>query len=211
MAKGICVSLMVLLLAVLSACGPYRCPEEELPPVQVIEAEPQIITEYVEVGKEELALSMSYVLFYASGRYMPSDASADVIAQIEDEILTWGGQMREANLQMEIEKTLVWGSVDGQPLSPNLYNTLKQNYTFSFPPPEYNAGSAHDEGNKMLSEARAQEMASYLKQKFTEQGITVNGEKEIGASQIILAKRGEINPMARRVTIRVQARGKKKM
>jgi outer membrane protein OmpA-like peptidoglycan-associated protein len=184
-------------------CGPYRCPEEE--PV-VIEAEPTVVTEYVE--KEELVLSMSYILFYASGKYFVTDASQDVIAQIEDEVLTWGEKVRQSGMKLSVEKFLVWGSVDGQPLSPNLYNTLKGNYTFSFTPPAYNAQTAQDEGNMMLSEARAMEMASHLKKLLADQGIKVDGQKEVGASKVVLAKKGEINPMARRVTIRVEVRGK---
>jgi hypothetical protein len=202
MGKLMVVFLTVMLLMGIYGCGPYRCMEEE---AVVIEAEPTVITEYVE--KEELALSMSYILFYPSGKYMPTDASTDVIAQIEDEVLTWGERMRQAGVELAVEKLLVWGSVDGQPLSPNLYKTLQENYTFTFSPPPYNGESAHDEGNKMLSEARANEMASWLTEKMREQGIRVDGQKEIGASKVILAKRGEINPMARRVTIKVEARG----
>jgi len=203
MGKLVCVFLTVLMMAALFGCGPYRCPEEE---IAVIEAEPVVITEYVE--KEEMTLSMSYILFYASGKYMPSDASQDVIVQIEDEILTWGERMRQAGVQLMVEKFLVWGSVDGQPLSPRLYKTLSENYTFSFAPPAYSGETAHDEGNKMLSEARATEMASYIQDLLAGQGIQVDGQKEIGASKIVLAKKGEINPMARRVTVRVEVRGK---
>lgn len=203
MGKGAVLFLAALLLIGMFGCGPYRCPEEE--PV-VIETEPTVVTEYVE--KEELVLSMSYILFYASGKYFVADASQDVIAQIEDEVLTWGEKVRQSGMKLSVEKFLVWGSVDGQPLSPNLYNTLKGNYTFSFAPPAYNAQTAQDEGNKMLSEARAMEMASYLKKLLADQGIKVDGQKEVGASQVVLAKKGEINPMARRVTIRVEVRGK---
>jgi hypothetical protein len=202
MGKLISVFLAGLLLAGIFSCGPYRCIEEE---AVVIEAEPTVITEYVE--KEELAMSMSYILFYDSGKYMPSDASQDVIAQIEDEILTWGERMRQAGTQLSIDKLLVWGSVDGQPLSPNLFKTLKENYTFSFAAPAYTGETAHKEGNQMLSEARAMEMASYVETLLTGQGIKVDGQKEIGASKVVLAKRGEINPMARRVTIKVEVRG----
>ena len=204
MGKQMVVFLMVLLFLGIYGCGPYRCPEEE---AIVVEAEPTVITEYVE--KEELVLSMSYILFYASGKYMPAEASPDVIAQIEDEVLSWGEMMRQSGMKLVVQKLLVWGSVDGQPLSPNLFNTLKENYTFSFPPPAYNGESAHEEGNKMLSEARATEMASWLTERLNAQGIEVDGQKDIGASTVILAKRGEINPMARRVTIRVEARGEK--
>jgi hypothetical protein len=202
MGKLMIVFLTVLILLGIYGCGPYRCPEEE---AVIVEAEPTVITEYVE--KEALVLSMSYILFYASGKYMPSDASQDVIAQIEDEILTWGEMMRQKGTELSVEKLLVWGSVDGQPLSPRLYNTLKENYTFSFSPPAYNGESAQKEGNAMLSEARAMEMASWLTDKFNAQGIQVDGQKEIGASKVVLAERGEINPMARRVTIKVEARG----
>lgn len=202
MGKQIVVFLTVLLFFAISGCGPYRCPEEE---AIVVEAEPTVITEYVE--KEELVLSMSYILFYASGRYMPSDANPDVLAQLEDEILTWGERMRQQGVQLEAEKIMVWGNVDGQPLSPRLYNELNENYTFSFTPPAYNAQSAYQEGNQMLAEARAMEITAHIKQLLTEQGIVVDGVQEIGASTIVLAERGEINPMARRVTIKVEVRG----
>jgi hypothetical protein len=152
---------------------------------------------------------MSYILFYASGRYMPSDANPDVLAQLEDEILTWGEMMRQQSVQLETEKILVWGNVDGQPLSSRLYKELSENYTYDFAPPAYNAQSAYQEGNQMLSEARAMEMAAHVKRLLTEQGITVDGVQETGASTVVLAERGEINPMARRVTIRVEVRGKK--
>ncbi len=204
MGKLMVVFLTVLLFLSIYGCGPYRCPEEE---AIVIEAEPTVITEYVE--KEELVLSMSYIFFYASGKYMPTDASQDVIAQIEDEILAWGEMMRQSGTELMVEKMLVWGSVDGQPLSPRLYNTLKENYTFSFPPPAYNGQSAQGEGNAMLSEVRAMEMASWLTEKLEGQGIEVDGQSEIGASQVILAQKGEINPMARRVTIKIEARGQR--
>jgi hypothetical protein len=202
MGKQIVVFLTVLLFLAISGCGPYRCPEEE---AIVVEAEPTVITEYVE--KEELVLSMSYILFYASGRYMPGDANPDVLAQLEDEILTWGERMRQQGVQLEAEKIMVWGNVDGQPLSPRLYNELNENYTFGFTPPAYNAQSAYQEGNQMLAEARAMEMTAHIKQLLTEQGIVVDGVQEIGASTIVLAERGEINPMARRVTIKVEVRG----
>jgi hypothetical protein len=202
MGKLMVVFLTVLLFISLYGCGPYRCPEEE---AIVVEAEPTVITEYVE--KEELVLSMSYILFYASGRYMPGDANPDVLAQLEDEILTWGEMMRRQGVQLKTEKILVWGNVDGQPLSPRLYNELSENYSFDFTPPAYNAQSAYQEGNQMLSEARATEMATHVKKLLTDQGIVVDGHKEIGASTVVLAERGEINPMARRVTIRVEVRG----
>jgi len=205
MGKQIVVFLMVLLFLGIYGCGPYRCPEEE---AIIVEAEPTVITEYVE--KEELVLSMSYILFYASGRYMPSDANPDVLAQLEDEILTWGERMRQQGLQLEAEKILVWGNVDGQPLSPRLYNELNENYTFSFTPPAYNGQTAYQEGNQMLAEARAMEMTAHIKKLLTEQGIVVDGHQEIGASTIVLAQRGEINAMARRVTIKVEARGEAK-
>jgi len=204
MGKLLVVFLTVLMFLSIYGCGPYRCPEEQ---AIVIEAEPTVITEYVE--KEELVFSMSYILFFASGKYTPADASQDVLAQMEDEILAWGEKMRQAGTELMVEKLLVWGSVDGQPLSPRLYNTLKENYTFSFPPPAYNGESAYDQGNKMLSEARAMEMASWLTEKLEGQGIEVDGQNEIGASQVILVKRGEINPMARRVTIKIEARGQR--
>jgi hypothetical protein len=201
MGKLMVVFLTVLLFLGIYGCGPYRCPEKEA----VVEPEPTVITEYVE--KEALTLSMSYILFYASGKYMPSDANPDVLAQMEDEILTWGERMRQEGVRLETEKILVWGNVDGQPLSPRLYNELKENYTFSFAPPVYNAQSAYQEGNQMLSEARAMEMATHIKKLLTDQGIGVDGQQEVGASTIVLAERGEINPMARRVTIRVEVRG----
>ena len=196
------VFLTALLLIGMFWCGPYRCPEEE----PLVISEPTVVTEYVE--KEELVLSMSYILFYDSGRYMPADASLDVLAQIEDEILTWGEQARQAGVELALEKLLVWGSVDGQPLSPRLYKELQENYTYSFAPPAYTGQSAQEEGNMMLSEARAMEMASHLGGLLGQQGIMVNGEKEVGASVVILAEKGEINPMARRVTIKVEVRGK---
>jgi len=202
MGKQMVVFLTVLLFLAIYGCGPYRCPEEE---AIIVEAEPTVITEYVE--KEELVLSMSYILFYASGRYMPSDANPDVLAQMEDEILAWGERMRQQGIQLETEKILVWGNVDGQPLSPRLYNELKENYTFSFAPPAYTGQSAYQEGNQMLSEARAMEMTEHIKGLLADQGITVDGHQEIGASTIVLAERGEINPMARRVTIKVEVRG----
>jgi|GEM_PF-2289220 len=202
MGKQMVVFLTVLLFLGIFGCGPYRCPEEE---AIIVEAEPTVITEYVE--KEELVLSMSYILFYASGRYMPSDANPDVLAQMEDEILAWGERMRQQGIQLETEKILVWGNVDGQPLSPRLYNELKENYTFGFAPPAYTGQSAYQEGNQMLSEARAMEMTAHIKKLLTDQGIVVDGHQEIGASTIVLAERGEINPMARRVTIKVEARG----
>ncbi|MFC1683397.1 hypothetical protein ACFL0G_04240 [Candidatus Zixiibacteriota bacterium] len=202
MGKLVSVFLTALLLIGMFGCGPYRCPEEE----PLVISEPTVVTEYVE--KEELVLSMSYILFYDSGRYMPADASLDVLAQIEDEILTWGEQARQAGVELALEKLLVWGSVDGQPLSPRLYKELQENYTYSFAPPAYTGQSAQEEGNMMLSEARAMEMASHLGGLLGQQGIMVNGEKEVGASVVILAEKGEINPMARRVTIKVEARGK---
>jgi hypothetical protein len=202
MGRLMVVFLTVLLFLGIYGCGPYRCPEEE---AVVVQAEPTVITEYVE--KEELVLSMSYILFYASGRYMPSDANPDVLAQMEDEILTWGERMRQQGVQLETESILVWGNVDGQPLSPRLYNELKENYTFSFAPPAYNGQSAYQEGNQMLAEARAMEMTAHIKKLLTDQGITVDGNQEIGASTIVLAERGEINPMARRVTIKVEVHG----
>ena len=202
MGKLVSVFLTALLLVGMFGCGPYRCPEEE----PLVISEPTVVTEYVE--KEELVLSMSYILFYDSGRYMPADASLDVLAQIEDEILTWGEQARQAGVELALEKLLVWGSVDGQALSPRLYKELQENYTYSFTPPAYSGQSAQDEGNMMLSEARAMEMASHLGGLLGQQGIMVNGEKEIGASKVILAQKGEINPMARRVTIKVEVRGK---
>ena len=150
---------------------------------------------------------MSYILFYASGRYMPSDANPDILAQMEDEILAWGERMRQQGIQLETERILVWGNVDGQPLSPRLYNELNENYTFGFTPPAYNGQSAYQEGNQMLSEARAMEMTAHIKQLLTDQGIVVDGVQEMGASTIVLAERGEINPLARRVTIKVEVRG----
>lgn len=202
MGKLVCVFLMVLLLAGIFGCGPYRCPEEEVP---VIQAEPVVVTEYVE--KEQLVLSMSYVLFFDSGKYKASEASADVLLQIEDEILTWGEQMRQAGVQLAVTKFMCWGGVDGQPLSPRLYKTLQDNYTFSFTPPAYGGESAFEEGNIMLSEVRAQEMASYVKGLLVNQGIKVNGETEIGASKGITVTKGEINFSMRRVTLRVEVRG----
>lgn len=203
MGKLVCVFLTALLVAGIFGCGPYRCPEEELLPMP----EPVVITEYVE--KEELVLSMSYILFFGSGKYMPSDGSADVLAQIEDEILTWGGKMRQAGVQLVVEKLLVWGGVDGQPLSPGLYKALQNNYSFSFAPPAYSGVTAYEEGNQMLAEARAMEMASFVEGLLADQGIQVDGQKEIGASKAIVVVKDEINFSARRVTIKVEVRGKK--
>jgi hypothetical protein len=203
MGKLVCVFLMILLLTGIFGCGPYRCPEEE---VQVIQAEPVVVTEYVEKGGQ-LSLSMSYVLFFDSGKYKSSDASADVLLQIEDEILTWGEEMRQAGVQLAVTKFMCWGGVDGQPLSPRLYKTLQDNYTFSFTPPAYSGESAFDEGNLMLSEVRAMEMASFIKDLLVNQGIKVDGETEIGASKGITVTKGEINFSLRRVTIRVEVRG----
>lgn len=206
MGKLACVFLMVLLMAGFLGCGPYRCPEEE--PVVIAEPEPTVVTEYVE--KEELVLSMSYVLFFDSGKYLPSDASADVLVQIEDEILTWGEQMRQAGVQLAVKKLMCWGSVDGQPLSPRLYKALQEGYTFSFTPPAYSGETAYEEGNQMLAEARAMEMASYIEDLLVNQGIKVDGQKEVGASKAIVVARDEINFSARRVTIKVEVRGKAK-
>ena len=104
MGKLVSVFLTALLLVGMFGCGPYRCPEEE----PLVISEPTVVTEYVE--KEELVMSMSYILFYDSGRYMPADASLDVLAQIEDEILTWGEQAREIrDIVLEAVRTW-WGS-----------------------------------------------------------------------------------------------------
>ena len=206
MGKLVCVFLTVLLMAGMFGCGPYRCPEEE--PIPVIEPEPVVVTEYVE--KETLVLSMSYTLFFNSGKYKATEASPDVLAQIEDEVLSWGEKMRQAGVQLAVQNLLCWGGVDGVPLTPALYKTLQNEYTFSFTPPAYSAATAYEEGNQMLAEARAMELSFFVNDLLANQGIRVDGRKEIGASKAIVLARGERSATARRVTIKVEVRGKER-